>query len=362
MAIREIPKGPELKIIEGGLRKTEAAIHELVDSPKTKGTILQRGKTLLGAIAIGALSAYGIDPSQAIYAITAPVEAMVGIMILPFVMPLVIALMVLRFLENVLVHCFDLLPSWFGARDSIQGVLRSSFRWLDPLESDVIAFTLEQVQHILAGYRIIILLVLGIDITSLLGVTGQPAGKKPAYATVAQVNHLQAELDYVRHHLGTVQYVTTNKQVTVGVPANVWDQIHHLESQMSAVTAALNAIDARLDHVSSTNSSQQHQIDRLSQGLHDIRAVSVGWQDIAQELERLGTRLTTEYNNTQQQVRSVDRRYRPLLALGLLTQPGLAGIKNLRKLEDNMCQCPKLPGIGNEMGTALAVLEFIENG
>jgi hypothetical protein len=106
----------------------------------------------------------------------------------------------------------------------------------------------------------------------------------------------------------------------------------------------------------------QTQFHNLTGEIHAVRAVSTSWQDVELQVENLGSLTTQFIDEVSVELGHVVNVQKQMEPLSLLLEPGIPGLRNLRKLEDNICQCPKFANIPNELGTALAVLEFVENG
>jgi uncharacterized protein YoxC len=160
--------------------------------------------------------------------------------------------------------------------------------------------------------------------------------------------------------------VTNTTEVTqvikVGVPQTVWDQIHHLEAQAHSQQTSITDLYSRTDRLNNIATQLQSEFKSLTGEIHAVRAVSASWQDIEQQLENLGSLTTQFIDETAAELGHVTAVQTQMLPLTLLLEPGISGLRNLRKLEDNICQCPKFANIPNELGTALAVLEWVENG
>lgn len=111
--------------------------------------------------------------------------------------------------------------------------------------------------------------------------------------------------------------------------------------------------------------SQQHQdqeIATLRSIVGGVRAVTVGAQDVITILDHLRT--TIEAIQAQQGAELAHHtaelaQLAPLLSLLYL---GERGLDNLRKLEQNPCQCPRLPGFNPLELDAFGVYEFLTNG
>ena len=282
-----------------------------------------------------------------------------GIGLWPVVLILLIVLCTLRVLENIIIYPFGLIPFAGG---KVQNAVKVAFRWLDNFENMVIAYCLKAIGRLVSDVLTLFTFLLGIVLPRLLPAPQMPAANSTGYATEREIHFLQSEINTLKQAVGTIQYVTTDKTVTVGVPQTVWDQIHHLEGQMHAVQTSITDLYSRTDRLTNIATQIQTEFRSLTGEIHAVRAVSAGWQDIQQELENLGSLTTQFIDETSAELGKVVSVQTQMLPLTLLLEPGIKGLRNLRKLEDNICQCPKFANIPNELGTALAVLEFVENG
>lgn len=286
-------------------------------------------------------------------------EATATIGLWPVVLILLLVLCTLRVLENVIIYPFGLIP-FAGGR--VQQAVRQTFRWLDGFENMIINYLVRTVEQLIQAVLTLFTFLLGITLPRVQPAPQTLPANHTGYATEAEIHFLQSEINVLKSAVGTIQYVTLDKTVTVGVPQTVWDQIHHLEGQMHAVQTSIGDLYGRTDRLTNTVTSLEHQFQSLTGEIHAVRAVSAGWQDIEQQLATLGTLTTQLADETAAQMGTITAHQTQMLPLALLLEPGIKGLRNLRKLEDNICQCPKFANIPNELGTALAVLEFVENG
>lgn len=308
-------------------------------------------------------------------------EATATLGLWPIVLILLLTLCTLRVMENAIIYPFGLVP-WKGG--DIQRIVRSGFRWLDNFENAVIGYIVHQIEALMKAALTLFTFMLGITLPRVLPAPQTPPSNHTGYATEAQVTYLQQEINNLKQAVGTMEIelqpnftptgagtatgplpptTTTNTQIIkVGVPQTVWDQIHHLEAQMSQRITSIDDLYARVDRLTNISTSLQHEFATLTGEIHAVRAVSASWQDMQQQLEALGSLTIAFIDETAADLGKLTAVQTHMQPLGLLLEPGIRGLRNLRKLEDNICQCPKFGTIPNELGTALAVLEFVENG
>lgn len=175
------------------------------------------------------------------------------------------------------------------------------------------------------------------------------------YATENELQQLRRQVTRLEYALG----IAENKSQ---VPRQVWDQIHALQHGLHQQTLYMQQLETKLDHALSNIGSVQHQIDTLSAQLGNLRQISVGWTEVQQDIMQLQTTVTRTMNDLRVRQHHDEQNVAQLAPLGLLLQPGIRGLQTLRQLEDTPCMCPRFANIPNELGTALAVMEFVENG
>ena len=304
-----------------------------------------------------------------------------GLALWPVVLILLLILCTLRVLENIIIYPFGLIP-FAGGR--VQNAIRTGFRWLDNFENMVIAQVLLAIDNLFKQGLQLFSFVLGIVAPDAMAPHATPVPNHTGYATEAEIQRINAEIRAANARINALDLmlqpnvvpsplpipgVTTNPLGTpqptvirVGVPQTVWDQIHYVEHKIVAHQTSITDLYSRTDRLTNIATQIQTEFRSLTGEIHAVRAVSAGWQDIQQELENLGSLTTQFIDETSAELGKVVSVQTQMLPLTLLLEPGIKGLRNLRKLEDNICQCPKFANIPNELGTALAVLEFVENG
>lgn len=195
---------------------------------------------------------------------------------------------------------------------------------------------------------------------------GPPAPNPHTTANVQNVHYLQQEILALQYEIEHIkQQVTVNhttNTTTQIINPQIWPEIHALQSDVHHLQTAMTHVYAELGNANARIGAVEHAFNNLSNELHGVRSVLAGWQDVEREIERSISTLTHEYNTVRNEQHNHTRQIAQLSPLALLLQPGIRGLRNLRKLEDNPCQCPRFMNIPNELGTALALLEWVENG
>lgn len=194
------------------------------------------------------------------------------------------------------------------------------------------------------------------------GATAKPSAPvhAPPHATQnpvtpAQIQHLQSEINALSHALGIQQHRGT-------IPEQVWQQIHAAQTDIHKLQHSVSDLYEQVNAAKSDAASAQSQVSDLSHALHGVATVATNWQDISEALQNHVTRLTQQLNSTNATVHHQGSELQALAPLAVLLSAGALGLRTLRQLEDTPCMCPRFLNIPNEVGTALAMVEFIENG
>lgn len=333
-----------------------------------------------GARAAGAAAEIGGDEA-AVAAAEGAGEGLLAFGAWPFILLFIAVLIVLRLFEGVLVATVSWMPLGIGSKAG--GIVRIGFTWLDSFENWVMAYIDDQIKSMMQAVVSLVgwcLSKLGI---TLPGQGPAPRGQPGQMATEAEVRAVNARVDQLNKEVQSINFAISNpltvtgpvpipvpgtgtteitKTVVVGVPQNLWDQIHAIHAKQANFEQALSTIQTKADQAYTTALQALNEGRALSQSVHAIRAVTVGYQDIQRELENLGSLMTSFVDETATELQRLDGEQKHMAPLGLLLGPGLPGLRNLRTLEDNMCQCPKLPNIPRLHPELLAMYEFVTNG
>jgi uncharacterized protein YoxC len=181
------------------------------------------------------------------------------------------------------------------------------------------------------------------------------------YPVKHEVDHLWGWVNDINTWVNTLSHEVHGTQSAPKegtVP--LWDQIHAIQHDIAATNAQVENIHKQIADLYGS----VHQLDDLFRNLnshvHGVRAVDVGWQDVEQQIGNLQDEILTLTSGHTVQIGHNSAMLSALAPLGLLLAPGAAGLENLRKLEDDICQCPRLPGVQNELGLAMAVLHHLK--
>lgn len=289
------------------------------------------------------------------------VAAIVGsIGVLPIILILLGLVILAGFLDNILSTTVARIP-WVGG--ALASFIHLSFDPIRNLENWIGNKAGDIVNH------------LWTDLTHSIGYfAGQHAISNPVSSQVpsaAQVKVLQNEINTTNSHVAALNtsyeqlYRYVHNQPTSALPQGVLtlpEQLYKVEQDVQTLYSNQTNFYQELQSITHNLTSLRDDVQQLEKSVVGVRTVEVGFQDIVQHINDVLDQSRKLENDLDNRVDHNTRSIAELQPLNLLLEPGIAGLRNLRKLEDNICQCPKLSGIGNELGTALALLEFAENG
>jgi hypothetical protein len=340
--------------------RLKGKVHDLAISPVAGGDVLEEVRALCGSLDEAIAASAVIGGSSAAADVGSAVGAAIGgttFLIALAIVALIVA--VLIFIENILYYLP--LPGLFGVGSRVQSWVRSHFQWVQDLQAKIADEIAVQVQYIVHQWFNLIKTVLIFE-----GVIPETNTRvvitKNSKQVDAEIAHLQAQINYLLLHMGAVQYITKDNKTVVGVPQNVWDDIHQLQDDVRSMRQDIATLQDDVERIGHTSTSTSMQLQNLTTTIHEVRAISVGWAEIQQDLSDLTTRVTHIQSTTDERLDHQGITLTAMQPLTILQGAGLRGLKTLRQLEDTPCMCPQVPGIPNEAGTALAIYEFITNG
>lgn len=358
---------PSPTSLPAAVSEVEAAGRDIADHPEGIDSLITDVERFIrvGGRAVGVAATVGGGEAE-IAAGEAAGEA-IGVTVGWIVVVCLLLILVdLRFFEGIIVWLAGKLPG-LGFLN-LQGKVRSFFHWLDSFENQVLSYLGNTITHTLHAWSVVVWFVLGVDPQTLQRIlkSGSASG---GLATVAETHYLQREINSLKHQVYDLQ-------TTAGVPHNLGTvqpaalpdystlirNYQHVERQLYLIHTDLTQFNSRLERVEHEMDHLRQRQDNLASQVHDVRAVAAGWQDIQDELDRLGNTVTHFITDTDVELHRLTRVQASMAPLQLLQQPGIRGLKVLRQLEDTPCMCPKLPGLPALMPNRLALYEFITNG
>jgi archaellum component FlaC len=141
------------------------------------------------------------------------------------------------------------------------------------------------------------------------------------------------------------------------------------KDQIAAIQKALAVTNARVEQNQDDVAMLVHRVEQveddlgaLANHLTGVRAINVNLPDIQNEVAKMLAELKAFEMGIQPRVAANTSTLGELAPLAVLALAGPRGIGNLRRLQDNPCQCPQLPNVGGILAEALAAYEFVTNG
>lgn len=211
-------------------------------------------------------------------------------------------------------------------------------------------------------------------------VIGPPLPTAAEFAHIQTIKEVDGALAQLQYEIDTLKYQlshihvpssVTNTNTTVvdkpttvvnNINPQVWPEIHALQQSVSHLQSATVTAYSMIHEQGSTIAQIQSDFRTLEHEIGTVRTVTTGWADVVEQVKHLETTLQNRVNDLDHAQQHDNQQLRQLAPLGLLLQPGLKGLRTLRSLEDKPCQCPQFGNVPNELGTALALIEWIENG
>lgn len=179
-----------------------------------------------------------------------------------------------------------------------------------------------------------------------------------------EINATDAKVDAVNQRLNNLDSYVHNQPNPTYVPnqSTLPEQLHILQGQIHVLYQNQSTMYADLQKVVADLTSLYQDVQTLSKGLIGTRAIEAGFTDFETRVDDAIKQLHDFESRIGPQVGQNTRSINELEPLSLLLQPGMRGLQNLRKLEDDPCQCPKFKGIGNDTGTELAIELMVAHG
>lgn len=184
---------------------------------------------------------------------------------------------------------------------------------------------------------------------------------EPFTGTSAFIQH---EIDNLNSKVNTLWSYVHN-QTPTALPAGIVslpEQLYKLQQDIQIVyhnqSSLLHDIQVAFSEIHTIG---QH-VEQLTHQLGSLRAVQVGWVEFEQQANQSLEQLRSVESHLAERIDTNSRSIAELSPLTLLLEPGIPGLRNLRKLEDKPCQCPQPRILKPPEIEALAMIEFIENG
>ena len=188
----------------------------------------------------------------------------------------------------------------------------------------------------------------------------QNTNLKPLYQRLAyqegQIQKLQDDVRKLQHQTGTANVTPSPTSISLETRVKVLE--HNYPQIYNNQVMLWNDLNKN----ASLEQDDARRIQKLESGLGQVRATQVTWPDVETALNNNVKPLEAEITRQGQQVTTNAQNIAHMSPLTLLLQPGMPGLRNLRKLEDDPCQCPQPRRLSIPDIETLALIEFAENG
>lgn len=178
----------------------------------------------------------------------------------------------------------------------------------------------------------------------------------------AEYNDLYRKYNYLEgqvHRLQTVAPTTAN----VGtIPATLTERVRRLEELVVPMAHDVNVLHADYNTLAHNESVLNAHVNRLLTNLNAVRATQVNVQDDLVNVDEKLKAVEHELGLITPMVDASARQLHLMHPLEQLLYLGQVGINNLKRLEDNPCQCARYRDVPSDQSEELAVYEFLTNG
>lgn len=179
---------------------------------------------------------------------------------------------------------------------------------------------------------------------------------KPLQREINELTHVVINLDQMLQRIShaTVGALETEHKWEV----TLLDMVRQLQADVVTEHRRANEIAGIAGQALEQAHQAQRAVHDLASNLNMVRAVNAGLPDIQAQLDRLTNEVDRLSVGHVTVLQTHEQSLGMLAPLALLVTGGAAGLRNLRRLEDDPCLCPHLPDVPNMLGTALAAMQF----
>lgn len=217
------------------------------------------------------------------------------------------------------------------------------------------------------------------------------AGKTGQVSDAVALKHQQSEITALQHEvqrlnsefnklntefnpsLGTVMVSPPATNVPGPVPATVpqispaafntlQGRVNHILTVLPTIVHDINTIEANQKEFSYDLNIAIGEINSLYSALNGVRVTQWGVQDYLKNLDDSIKKLDYDYGQLAPKVENNTQHIHLLNPLGQLLYLGQPGLNNLKRLEDNPCQCESWPQQSVPDSQMLAAWEFLSHG
>lgn len=312
-----------------GTRSGALVVREMLPALKSGGEIVDAGE-LLGEITGPALA------------------AIAGFWLIITMLAALDILLLIGCLHGLLRAILGTLPNWGGVRNKVVGFVDIAFRfdqvyarWVaDNLTAAIISF--------IHGLAFLIQLFSGMLHWAGGKLTPVPVTAVPK-AIINQIRSLTVRVSRIEQEIHSATHISPT------VPGTITAQLHSLHTQVADLYNKQYQLDRSLTHLYSDHritASELHKLESVVSTLKDrltgVRAVHVSAPDILKQLDTEVERLEKWRPQIEQQISHMSSSLVQLAPLTMLLTGGIGGLRMLRTLEDEPCQCgepapPKMP-------------------
>lgn len=217
------------------------------------------------------------------------------------------------------------------------------------------------------------------------------AGKTGTVSDGVALKHQQSEITTLQHEvqrlnyevkqlnnefnpsLGTVVVGTPGTNVPAPLPAStpqispaafntLQGRVAHILIVLPTIVHDINVINANQAEFAHDLNITIGELNSLYTALNGVRATQWGVQDYLKNLDDSVKKLDYDYGQLAPKVENNVQQLHLLHPLEQLLYLGQPGLNNLKRLEDDPCQCPSYSPFPSDQSEALAVLEYLTNG
>jgi hypothetical protein len=272
------------------------------------------------------------------------------------------AIVVLYTMEQILLGLAGVLPGQFGIQghatsfvhwvfgplDALLNLLNS---WATTLAKDTVHGWIDWLDWILPHTHTI-------ESLRAAGSTGSGAG-----ASAQMLAEIVGQLLYQQGEIAALQAaIALPGAVPVAPPSTFPTQIHQMQAELQNLNQRVTALEGTASGHTTTLTQLGTDLLAIQAELHGIRASTSTLPEIETGIQVQIAAVNSQLVALQAESLVQTAAIHDLSPLMLLVLAGAAGLENLRKLEDNICQCPHFPGIPNELGAALAGWLLVKSG
>lgn len=361
----------------------KSSLHRTMRAPGGFGAMITRVPAVLeeAVATAGVVTASGplLLASDTVAALVAYFGGWIAVIIILVILLLVITL---RMIEYALRRVTGAIPGWLGG-DKVSSIIGDIFSPIDSLENYVVDRLVDALTALMTALmtmlRFAIIYIMG-D-TSLITPASEMIHVKTLEVEYADLyrkyNYLAGQVaalsdlidaqNYLPHPIPTplppyTPGTTTTTIVNTPIPATLLERITRLETHQTQLVHNQNALHADYNTLAHNETVFNSKLTAIEAALGGVRATQYGVQSTMTEFHNLINGVQHELGQLAPEVDAAVRQLLLMQPLEQLLYLGARGINNLKKLEQDMCQCPRYQRVPSDDSEALAVLGFMAHG